>query len=94
MSKLFLSVEYVFTGLCSAVVNSACLVNRGSLVQIRVAANIEVMQIRIVIMFTKFICRNYFYPLYTLLRGFIALWLKRLSCKQGIPASNPGSSKY
>ena len=72
MSKLFLSVVYAFTGLCSVVVNSACLVNRGSLVQIRVAANIEVMQIRIVIMFTKFICQNYFRPLSTFIRGAVA----------------------
>ena len=42
--------------------------NRGSLVQIRVAANIEFMQIRIVIMFTKFICQNDFRPLSTIIR--------------------------
>ena len=51
---------------------SVCLVNRGSLVQIRVVANIEVMQIRIVIMFTKFICQNDFRPLSTLIRCAVA----------------------
>ena len=51
---------------------SVCLVNRGSLVQIRVVANIEVMQITIVIMFTKFICQNDFHPLSTLIRGAVA----------------------
>ena len=51
---------------------SACLVNRGSLLQIRVAANIEIMQIRIVIMFTKFICQNDFRPLSTFIRGAVA----------------------
>ena len=60
-----------FTGLCSVVV-IACLVNRGSLVQIRVVANIEVKQIRIVIMFTKFICQNYFRPFSTFIRGAVA----------------------
>ena len=62
--------------------------NRGSLVQIRVAPN---MEIRFIIDFTKFICINDFYPLCPFVRGFVALWLKRLSCKQGIPASNPGN---
>ena len=61
-----------FSRLYSVVVISACLVNRGSLVQIRVAANIEVMQIRIVIMFTKFICQNDFRPLSTFIRGAVA----------------------
>ena len=42
------------------------------MVQIRVAANIEVMQIRIVIMFTKFICQNDFRPLSTFIRGAVA----------------------
>ena len=72
MSKLCLSVVFVFTGLCSVCGYSACLVNRGSLVQIRVTANIEVMQIRIVIMFTKFICQNDFRPLSTFIRGAVA----------------------
>ena len=40
------------------------------------------------------ICLNDFYPLCPFVRGFVALWLKPLSCKQGIPASNPGSGKY
>ena len=62
----------VYTWLCSVVVESACLVNRGSLLQIRVAANLEVMQIRIVIMFTKFICQNDFRPLSTFIRGAVA----------------------
>ena len=44
----------------------------GSLVQIRVAANIEIMQIRVVIMFTKFICQNDFRPLSMSLRGAVA----------------------
>ena len=52
--------------------------NRGSLVQIRVAPNLE---IRFIIDFTKFICINDFYPLCPFVRGFVALWLKRLSCK-------------
>ena len=51
---------------------SVCLVNRGSLVQIPVVANIEVMQIRIVIMFTKFICQNDFRPLSMLIGGAVA----------------------
>ena len=59
-------------GLCMRCGYSVCLVNRGSLVQIRVVANIEVMQIRIVIMFTKFICQNDFRPLSTLIRGAVA----------------------
>ena len=70
---------------------SACLVNRRSLVQIRAAPN---MEIRFIIVFTKLICLNDFYPLCLFVRGFVALWLKLLSCKQGIPASNPGSGKY
>ena len=70
---------------------SASLVNRRSLVQIRAAPN---MEIRFIIVFTKLICLNDFYPLCPFVRGFVALWLKRLSCKQGIPASNPGSGKY
>ena len=37
-----------------------------------VAANIEIMQIRIVIMFTKFICQNDFRPLSTFIRGAVA----------------------
>ena len=57
-------------------------------------ANIEIMLIRIVIMFTKFICLNDFYPLCPFLRGAVALWLKLLSCKPGIPGSGPGSGKY
>ena len=64
-----------FTWLCSVVVSvvvSACLVTRGSLCKFRVAANIEVMQIRIVIMFTKFICQNDFRPLSTFIRGAVA----------------------
>ena len=45
---------------------------QGIPVQIRVAANIEIMQIRIVIMFTKFICQNDFRPLSTFIRGAVA----------------------
>ena len=52
------------------------------------------MEIRFIIVFTKFICLNEFYPFSPFVRGFVALWQKRLSCKQGIPASNPGSGKY
>ena len=55
--------------------NSACLVNRRSLVQIRVAPNVEMMEISFIILFTRFICLNYFYPLCALLRGFVSLWL-------------------
>ena len=39
------------------------------MLQIRVAANIEIMQIRIVIMFPKYICQNDFRPLSTFIRG-------------------------
>ena len=56
----------------------------------RVAANIEIMQMRIVIMFTKFICQNDFRPLSTFIRGAVAYRLKRVSRKQEIPGSNPG----
>ena len=68
---------------------SVCLVNSKSLVQIRAAPNIEMMQIRLIIVFTKFICLNDFYPLCPFVRGAEALWLKRLSRKQEIPGSNP-----
>ena len=51
------------------------------------------MEIRFIIVFTKLICLNDFYPLCPFVRCFVALWLKRLSCKQGIPAANPGSGK-
>ena len=54
---------------------SACLVNRRSLVQIPAAPNIEMMEISFIILFTRFICLNYVYPLCTFLRGFVALWL-------------------
>ena len=43
--------------------------------QIRAAPNIEMMEISFIILFTRFICINYVYPLGTLLRGFVALWL-------------------
>ena len=46
------------------------------MVQIRVAANIEIM----LILFTKFICLSDFYPLCPFVRGAVALWLKPLSC--------------
>ena len=62
--------------------------------QIRAARNIEMIEISFIILFTRFICLNYFYPLCPFVRGFVALWLKRLSCKQGIPASNQGSGNY
>ena len=58
--------------------------------QIRAARNIEIMRIRFMNVFTKFICLNDFYPLFLCLRGAVALWLKRLSCKQGIRGSNLG----
>ena len=51
------------------------------------------MEIRFIIVFTKFICLNDFYPLCPFVRGFVALWLKRLSCKPGIPGSNLGIGK-
>ena len=45
-------------------------------------------------MFTKFICQNYFRPLSTFIRGAVAQRLKRLSRKQAIPGSNPGSAEF
>ena len=45
------------------------------MVQIRAAPNIEMMEISFIILFTRFICLNYFYPLCKLLHGFVALWL-------------------
>ena len=51
---------------------SACLVKRRSLVQIRAAPN---MEISFIILFTRFICLNYVYPLCSFLRGLVALWL-------------------
>ena len=54
---------------------SAGLVNRRSLVQIRAAPNIEMMEISFIILFTRFICLNDVYPLCTGSRGFVALWL-------------------
>ena len=42
---------------------SACLVNRRSLVQIRAAPKIKMMEISFIILFTRFICLNYVYPL-------------------------------
>ena len=48
--------------------------NRRSLVQIRAAPNIEMMDISFIILFTRFICLNYVYPLCTFLRGIVALW--------------------
>ena len=48
----------------------------GSLVHIRPVANIDIMQIRIVIMFTEFICQNDFRPLSTFIRGAKGLALK------------------
>ena len=53
---------------------SACLVNRRSLVQIRAAPNIEMMEISFIILFIRFICLNYVYPWCTFLRSFVALW--------------------
>ena len=43
-------------------------------------------------MFTKLICQNDFRPLSTFIRGPVAKRLKRLSRKQEIPGSNPGSA--
>ena len=45
------------------------------MVQIRAAANIEIMDISFIILFTRFICLNYVYPLCAIFRGFVALWL-------------------
>ena len=45
------------------------------MVQIRAAPNVEMMEISFIILFTRFICLNYLYPLCALLRGFVALWL-------------------
>ena len=45
------------------------------MVQIRAAPNVVMMEIIFIILFTRFICLNYFYPLCALLRGFVALWL-------------------
>ena len=73
---------------------SAFIVNRRSQVQIRAEPNIEMMEVRFIIVFTKFICLNDFYPLCAFLHGAVALWLKRLSCKQGIRGLIPGSGKY
>ena len=42
------------------------------MLQIRVAANIEIIQIRVVIMCTKLICQNDFRPLSTVMRGVVA----------------------
>ena len=44
------------------------------MVQIRAAPNVEMMEISFIILFTRFICLNYVYPLSTFLRGFVALW--------------------
>ena len=49
------------------------------------------MEVKFIIVFTKFICLNDFFPLFAFLHGDVALWLNRLSCKQGIRGSNPGS---
>ena len=45
-------------------------------------------------MFTKFICQNDLRPLSTFIRGAVAWRLKRLSRKQEIRGSNPGSAQY
>ena len=62
------------------------------MLQIRVAANIEIIQIRVAIMFTKFICQNDCRPLSTFIRGVVGERLKRLSREQEIPGSNPCSA--
>ena len=50
---------------------SACLVNRRSLVQFRVAPHFQIILL-LVIMFTRFICQNDFHPLSTNSRGAVA----------------------
>ena len=45
-------------------------------------------------MFTRFVYQNDFHLLSTNSRGAVASRLKRLSSKQVIPGSNPGSASF
>ena len=70
---------------------SACLVNRRSLVQIRAVPHFQII-LWFIIMFTLFVFQNDFHPLSNFKSGSVAQRLKRLSSKQEISGSNPGSA--
>ena len=72
---------------------SACLVNRRSLVQIRAVPHFQFI-LWFIIMFTLFVFQNDFHPLSNFASCSVAKRLKRLSSKQAIPGSNPGSASF